>query len=272
MNAKTRTLAAAALAAAAAMAAGAETMKTKWGEAVTPENAWREYPRPQMVRGKWTCLNGLWDYAITKATGDVRRPAKPDGKILVPFALEAPLSGCGGRLLKPDELLWYTRTLELDPKPGERILLHFGAVDYMATVMLGHDEVMSAPHCGGNLPFTVDLTPFAKKGANTLTVIVWDPTEDFVQTRGKQAFKTHGCFYTRSSGIWQTVWLETVPEKYIADYNVTPDIDKGEATFTFDVAGLGYADAGMFGPDKGKIEIYDGGECIACEKFLPGRP
>ena len=203
-------------------------MMTPWGEKVTAENAWREYPRPQMVRSNWTCLNGEWDYQITSVTNTMGRPKEWAGKIRVPFALEAPLSGCGGRFLAPDEYLWYTREIELDPKPGERTLLHFGAVDFRAIVYLGHDEV--AIHEGGNLPFTVDLTQFAKRGANTLTVLVWDPTEDFIQSRGKQVFKSSGGFYTRVSGIWQTVWLEAVPERHIADYDVTTDIDKGEVT------------------------------------------
>lgn len=257
-------------AAVVALGTFAAPMMTPWGEKVTSKNAWRDYPRPQMERSNWTCLNGDWDYAITAITNTPGRPAKWDGKIRVPFALEAPLSGCGGRLLKPEEYLWYTRSIELDPKPGERILLHFGAVDFRAMVYLGHDEV--AIHEGGQLPFTVDLTPFAKKGANTLTVLVWDPTEDFVNTRGKQGFKTHACFYTRSSGITQTVWLETVPEKHIADYEVTTDIDKGTATFTVKVDGLSYADAGLFGPDKGRIEILDGDDCVASARFVPGRP
>ena len=224
-----------AVAAIAAISAAAAPMMTPWGEKVTSENAWRGYPRPQMERADWTCLNGDWDYAITAITNTAARPTEWTGRIRVPFALEAPLSGCGGRLLEPDEYLWYTREIDLDPKPGERILLHFGAVDFRAIVYLGHDEV--AIHEGGQLPFTADLTPFAKKGANTLTVLVWDPTEDFVNSRGKQAFKTHACFYTRSSGITQTVWLETVPETYIADYDVTTDIDKGEVTLKFKIEG-----------------------------------
>lgn len=252
----------------AAETAKSEPMMTLWGEKVTSENAWRSYPRPQMERENWTCLNGDWDYAITAITNTPGRPEKWDGKIRVPFALEAPLSGCGGRLLKPEEYLWYTREIELDPKPGERILLHFGAVDFRAVVYLGHDEVVM--HEGGQLPFTVDLTPYAKKGANALTVLVWDPTEDFINSRGKQAFKTHACFYTRSSGITQTVWLETVPEKHIADYDVTTDIDKGEVTFNFKVNGLSYADAGFFGPSKGKLNIWRGKELVARADFLPG--
>ena len=212
----------------AAFAVGASNMMTPWGEKVTSENAWRDYPRPQMVRENWTCLNGDWDYAICAITNSCALPGKVDGRIRVPFALEAPLSGCGGRLLEPDEYLWYTRTVDLDPQPGERTLLHFGAVDYRAVVYVGHDE--AAVHDGGNLPFTVDITPYVTKGANRLSVLVWDPTEDFIQARGKQAFRTYNCFYTRSSGITQTVWLETVPETHIAGYTVTTDIDKGEVT------------------------------------------
>ena len=255
-----------------AVAANAAVMTTPWGEKVTDDNAWRLYPRPQMVRQEWTCLNGLWNYAVTSITNTSARPSAWDGKIRVPFALEAPLSGCGGRLLDPSEYLWYSREIDLDPQPGRRILLHFGAVDFRTVVFLGHDEVASTPHEGGQLPFTVDLTPFAKKGANTLTVMVWDPTEDFMQSRGKQAFRTHECFYTRVSGIWQTVWMETVPEQHIADYDVSTDIDKGEVTFTFKVDGLSYADAGFVGPDSGLVRIWSGKSCVASGKFIPGRP
>jgi len=256
----------------AAMALQAETMLTPWGEKVTPENAWRDYPRPQMVRANWTNLNGQWDYAITDIGKTDARPEKWDGKILVPYALEAPLSGCNGKLLEPHQYLWYTRKINLDPKPGEKILLHFGAVDFRAIVYLDHDEVGCTPHEGGQLPFTVDLTPYAKKGENTLTVLVWDPTEAHINSRGKQSFKTYACFYTRMSGIWQTVWMETVPEKHIADYDVVPDIDAGTVTLTFKVCGLKYADAGFWGPDKGKVTILKDGKCVASESFLPGEP
>ena len=250
----------------AAFAVWASNMMTPWGEKVTSENAWRGYPRPQMVRENWTCLNGDWDYAIDAITNSCALPGKVDGRIRVPFALEAPLSGCGGRLLKPDEYLWYTRTVDLDPRPGERTLLHFGAVDYRAVVYVGHDEV--AVHDGGNLSFTVDITPYVKKGANRLSVLVWDPTEDFVQARGKQAFRTYNCFYTRSSGITQTVWLETVPEKYIAGYTVTTDIDKGEVTLTFRGAGNG---RGTGNGERGTVEILCGSAPLRAT-FIPGMP
>ena len=220
----------------AGVAAQAEPMLTPWGEKVTSENCWREYPRPQMVRENWTCLNGDWDYAITAVTNTPGRPEKWDGEIRVPFALEAPLSGVG-RLLEPDQFLWYTRKITCDPKPGERILLHFGGVDFRAMVFIGHDEVTDVPHEGGQNPFTLDVTDYVKPGENVLTVCVWDPTEDFVNSRGKQSFKPHGCFYTRVSGIWQTVWMETVPETYIESYQVTPNIDAGTVRFEFQVSG-----------------------------------
>ena len=213
-------------------------LMTTWGEKITPENAWREYPRPQMVRANWTNLNGEWDYAVTCVTNTSGRPTKWDGKILVPFCLESALSGVG-RLLEPDQFLWYTRTITCDPKPGERILLHFGGVDFRTMVFIGHNEVTDVPHEGGQNPFTLDITDYVKPGANELTVCVWDPTEDFINSRGKQSFKPKGCFYTRVSGIWQTVWMETVPACHIAGYEVVTDIDKGTAALKFNLAGRG---------------------------------
>ena len=214
--------------------AQAGSMTTPWGDKVTAENAWREYPRPQMVRSGWTCLNGQWDYAVTSVTNTPGRPSAWDGKILVPFALESKLSGVEN-LLMPDQFLWYTRTIDCAMRLGERILLHFGAVDFRTMVFIGHDEVTGVPHEGGQNPFTLDITDFVKDGANELTLCVWDPTEDFVNSRGKQSFKPTGCYYTRVSGIWQTVWMENVPETYIGGYTVETDIDAGTATFRFDV-------------------------------------
>lgn len=209
-------------------------LTTPWGEKVTSANAWRDYPRPQLVRDGWTCLNGDWDYAVTSVTNTLGCPTAWDGRIRVPFAVESALSGVG-RLLKPDEFLWYTRTIDVRKRPGERILLHFGAVDFRAQVFVGHREVTDVPHEGGNLPFTLDVTDYVSDGENELTVCAWDPTEDFVNSRGKQSFEPKGCFYTRVSGIWQTVWMENVPETYVAGYAVATDIDKGTVTLRFDV-------------------------------------
>ncbi len=262
-----------------ALSAVSAPMLTPWGEKITSDNAWRNYPRPQMVRSNWTCLNGEWDYAITKIVDSAERPTKWDGKIRVPFALESILSGVrkpteNQRFLEPEEYLWYTKKLNLDPKENERILLHFGAVDFRAIVFLGHDEV--AFHEGGQLPFTVDLTKYAKKGENTLTVLVWDPTEKHFQSRGKQCFRSHGCFYTRSSGIWQTVWLENVPKKYISDYNVVTDVDKSEVVLTFAVDGLEYAD-NKLGSIKiesieNSIDSSAAKSLSVSSEFTPGKP
>ena len=210
---------------------------TEWGEKMTPETAWREYPRPQMVRGNWTNLNGLWDYAITSNV-EHRAVTVAAGKILVPFAFESPLSGVG-RLIAPHEKMVYTRLIDVHPKKGMRILLNFEAVDWRASVYVNGVEAMDAPHEGGNLPFTVDITPFVREGSNALKVVVWDPTHTFINAGGKQNDKTKGCFYTRVSGIWQTVWMEEVPERHIRGYKVATDIDDSTVKFDFDIAGGG---------------------------------
>jgi len=227
----------------------AAAMMTPWGEKVTSDNCWREYPRPQLVRTNWTSLNGDWDYAVTCVTNNSARPAKWDGKIRVPYAVEAPLSGVG-RLVEDNELIWYRRTIKCQPRAGERILLHFDGVDFRAMVFIGHTEVTDVPHSSGQEPFTLDVTDFVKPGDNELTVVVWDPTQYFVNTRGKQARNPGGCFYTRCSGIWQSVWMETVSETYIEDYNVVPDIDAGKVKFTFDTVGPAR-------DDDVEVEIFD---------------
>ena len=233
------------MAAAVMLAAAAQAgLMTPWGEKVTSENAWRGYPRPQLVRPNWTNLNGDWDYAITSVTNTPGRPESWSGKIRVPFALESALSGVG-KLLEPDQFLWYTRKITCAKRDGERILLHFGAVDFRTMVFIGHNEVTDVPHEGGQNPFTLDITDYVKSGENELTVCVWDPTENFVNSRGKQSFKPAGCFYTRVSGIWQTVWMETVPEKHIKGYEVVTDIDKGTVKIDFDLAGSGAVDVSI---------------------------
>ena len=175
-------------------------MLTEWGEKLTPETAWREYPRPQLVRDNWTCLNGLWDYAVTAVTNTPGRPTAWGGKILVPFAIESQLSGVG-RLMEPDEMLWYTRKIQVRKESGRRQLLHFDGVDFRAMVFIGHREVTDVPHEGAQEPFTLDVTDFVKDGENDLTVAVWDPTEGTGNSRGKQCFRPAGCFYTRCSSI-----------------------------------------------------------------------
>ena len=122
---------------------------TKWGEAVTPENAWTEYPRPQLVRDNWTNLNGNWDYAVT-AADITTTPDEWVGKILVPYCLESKLGGVQ-RLLDAEEALWYRRTFDASPKRGARTLLNFEAVDYRCEVFVNGKTV--GAHQGGNTPF-----------------------------------------------------------------------------------------------------------------------
>ena len=250
-----------------AIALTAEPMITEWGAKVTSENAWREYPRPQMVRSGWTCLNGDWDYAITSVTNTPGRPDKWDGKIRVPYAIESQLSGVV-KFLEADQFLWYTRTITVHPKKGFRTLLHFDGVDFRAQVYIGHDEVTDVPHAGAQEPFTIDITDYVKDGDNELTVCVWDPTDGFIQSRGKQERKPHGRPYTSVSGIWQSVWMETVPATYIADYSVKPDIDKGEVTFEFKV------ESGKWKMGEGTVEIANPADPVNPVKkaFFPGEP
>ncbi len=242
----------------------AAPMMTEWGEKVTSENAWRNYPRPQMVRSAWTCLNGDWDYAVTSVTNTPGRPEKWDGKIRVPYAIESTLSGVK-RFLEADQFLWYTRTITVHPRKGYRTLLHFDGVDFRAQVYIGHNEVTDVPHAGAHEPFTLDITDYVKDGDNELTVCVWDPTDGFIQSRGKQERKPQGCFYTRVSGIWQSVWMETVPEAYIADYEVTPDIDRGTVTFRFMLSEASLKTAGL-GVD-GRVRVTYGGRAVARGTF-----
>jgi hypothetical protein len=189
-----------------AMDATAQTLKTRWAANVTPENVHREYPRPQMVRKDWVNLNGLWDI-------ELRHPNSPAdrGKILVPFCAESQLSGFHRRV-EPEDVLHYSRTFARPE--GARVLLHFGAVDWIAKVSVNGKTV--GEHKGGYDPFSFDITSsLTNSGTQTLEVDVTDPTDHGAQPRGKQTLNPRGIMYTPCSGIWQTVWLEVVPETYI---------------------------------------------------------
>lgn len=197
-----------------------DTMLTEWGEKVTPENAWQEYPRPQMVRKNWSNLNGLWDVAVTSNRSD--QPKKWNEKILVPYSLETPLSGIGKRL-KSDEVIWYRRSFSVKGFSA-RQLLHFEGVDYKCRVWVNGKLVGS--HVGGNLPFSFDISDHVRKGNNELLLRVIDGTDDpdLYQLRGKQKRQNSGIWYTPSSGIWATVWLESVPATYIKDVKLLADM------------------------------------------------
>lgn len=209
------------------------SMRTPWSPAApTPLP---EYPRPQMMRPTWVNLNGAWDYAIQPK--EKSAPHTYDGKILVPYAVESLLSGVQKPLL-PEQRLWYRRSF---PAPvfnqTDRVLLHFGAVDYECHVWVNGKEIGS--HRGGYLPFTFDITEALLDGENELIVSVWDPTDTGLQQRGKQVLNPKGIWYTPISGIWQTVWLEVVPQISIASLKLTPDLDA--ESLTVEVTLRGYA-------------------------------
>lgn len=196
---------------------------TRWAEQVQPDQVLPEYPRPQMVREKWKNLNGLWDYAIRAKEDSV--PANFDGRILVPFPIEAALSGVK-KTVGENQRLWYRRVFEIPSKwRGQRILLHFGAVDWESRVWMNGQEI--GHHRGGYDAFSFDITDHLRpKGQQELVVAVWDPVDTGFQPRGKQVRQPGGIWYTSVTGIWQTVWLEPVPAVHIESLLITPDPDK----------------------------------------------
>ncbi|KAF5080233.1 Beta-galactosidase [anaerobic digester metagenome] len=199
-----------------------DRLKTRWASQIDVNNVLPEYPRPIMERSQWQNLNGLWNYAILPV--GKQNPTSFDGKILVPFAIESSLSGVQKRLGSENEL-WYQREFTVPSNwKNNRVLLHFGAVDWKADVWV--NDVKVGQHTGGYVPFSFDVTPALKSGANKMIVKVWDGTDQGYQPRGKQVNNPHGIWYTPVSGIWQTVWMEPVPEKYIENVKITPDIDK----------------------------------------------
>ena len=200
---------------------------TRWAADVTPENAHPEYPRPQLRREAWLNLNGLWDYAIQPSQAE---PAAYDGLILVPYPVESALSGVMRRA--DGQYLWYRRTFGVPADwSGQRVLLHFGAVDWEASVWVNGEEVGS--HRGGYDPFTFDITEaLADAATNELVVRVWDPTDRGSQPSGKQMTEPHGIWYTPVTGIWQTVWLEPVPGHHIEGLELVPDVEAGRLRLT----------------------------------------
>jgi len=209
-------------------------LMTRWAVDISADNALPEYPRPQMTRDNWLNLNGLWDYAITPV--DSVKPQKFDGDILVPYPVESALSGVMKRVSK-DDRLWYRRKFSVPQGwSGQRILLHFGAVDWEATVTVNGRS--AGVHRGGYDPFTFDITDLLNKsGLQEIVVSVFDPTDDGKQARGKQVKKPYGCRYTPVTGIWQTVWLEPVAKKYIQSLKITPNIDQSIVEIAVNTAG-----------------------------------
>ncbi len=199
-------------------------LKTRFYDDVDLNCPHSEYPRPQLVREDWMCLNGECDYEITAVSDPC--PADFSGKIILPYAIESQLSGVQ-RTLQPDERLWYRKRFTLDSRfDSKRCILHFGAVDWQCEVFI--NGVSVGTHTGGYCPFSFDITPELVEGENELVVKVYDPTDKGWQNRGKQVLKSVGFWYTGTSGIWQTVWLEPVNDSHITCVRLTPDIDAGQ--------------------------------------------
>ncbi len=205
-----------------------------------------EYPRPQLARDSYVNLNGEWDFAHGKRGASFSY----DRTINVPFSPECRASGIGDFVLQPDEESHYRRSFSLTESfIKEKTLLHFGAVDYECFCFVNGAFVGS--HRGGYLPFSFDVTNVVSAGANTVELSVTDPTDTGTQARGKQKLARGGIWYTPQSGIWQTVWMESVSADYVRDIRVTPDIDTGTVTIEVDCAA-----------DVVSVRVFDGAELI----------
>jgi len=204
-------------------------IRTAYADQVSPDNVLPEYPRPQLQRETWVNLNGFWQYAITD-TSLATAPNRFDKHILVPFALESALSGTGEQLM-PNQFLWYHRTFSIPGNwRGQRILLHFGAIDWKSDIYVNGQ--LLATHTGGFTPFTVDVTDALTKGKKQdLTIRVYDPTDAMEQPIGKQRFEPYEIWYTPVSGIWQTVWMEPVAmANHIEDINTDYKMEGSQLT------------------------------------------
>ena len=210
----------------------ATRLRTRWAANVDRANVLPEYPRPQMARKSWQNLNGEWSYAITHRYAG--RPSAFGGQILVPFPIESQLSGAGV-WVTPDQRLWYRRTFTSPALPARhRLLLHFGAVDWETVVSVNGKDV--GQHRGGYDPFTFDITDALKTGGSSdqqeLIVAVRDPTDAGEQPRGKQVSRPRSIYYTAVTGIWQTVWLEPVPDTHITNLRIDSNVDRGTLSVT----------------------------------------
>lgn len=234
-------------------------MKTRWTAEALRTTPLPEYPRPQLRREKWTNLNGAWQYAVTSR--EAGEPAHWHGDIRVPFPIESHLSGVG-KAVRPDEALWYRRSFESPPHSrGKRVLLNFGAVDWDATVWC--NGVVLGGHRGGYDAFSFDITDaLRKENPQWITVRVRDPTDEGDQPRGKQVLEPQGIFYTAVTGIWQTVWLEVVPEAHITRLMMEPIPSDRALRLRVEASAALPVEA----------SVYDGEEMVATASGRTGQP
>lgn len=235
------------------------TLLTKWSKQVSPNNALPEYPRPQLVRVDWMNLNGLWQYAEAAAGEQPPFGKELDGKILVPYPIESALSG----VMKHLDRVWYRTVVKIPQKwSGKNVLLHFGAVDWDATVYVNGTQV--GQHRGGYDPFTCDITAALKPGGpQEIIVGVFDPTDQGDQPRGKQVLDPRGIWYTPATGIWQTVWLEPVSADHVSELIAVPDVDGKKLNLIVLTTGDGSA-------QSLRVTVLDGGKPIVETEGKPG--
>ena len=221
---------------------------TQWGSSLEKDNILQEYPRPQFERNSYLNLNGEWDYSLNN---DKEEP-KYKSKIIVPFPIESPLSGVKNKILQPSMILWYRRIIDLTKiKNNGRFLLHFGAVDQFTEVFINNIKV--GEHDGGYTSFYFDITNYINKNLNKTEIVVKvkDNYSKDGAAFGKQGRPRNQIFYTQTGGIWQTVWIESVPITYIKDVKITPKYDEPSVTFLMTIEGKNLENM------KGKIKILD---------------
>lgn len=238
-----------------------DKIKTKWAEQINPQNVLPEYPRPQLERTDWVNLNGEWEYAI-KPKGEVE-PNSFDGNILVPFAVESSLSGVQKEVGENNEL-WYKRSFAVPANwKNKDVVLNFGAVDWKADVFV--NDILIGSHQGGFTPFSFNITPYLTGKSNQkLVVRVWDPSDRGYQPRGKQTSNPEGIWYTPVTGIWQTVWLESVATNHITSVKSIPNIDNGTMNVT----------VGTSQPCNTavvEVKLLDKGQVVASAKGVQGK-
>lgn len=220
-------------------------LMTRWGKQLRKDNVLQEYPRMNLCRESYVNLNGEWDYAITKSP----KVETYQGKIVVPFSPETYLSGVR-KVVMPDDFLHYRKVFDLpEGFRKDRVILHFGSVDQECEVFLNKQKI--GEHKGGYLPFSFDVTKVVKDKDNVLTLCVVDKTEEASHARGKQKLVKKGkygsLFYTPCSGIWKTVWMESVENEYVTKVRITPYFDEAKVGF--------YVYTNQ--PGKAKVKIFD---------------
>jgi hypothetical protein len=237
---------------------------TPWAAEVTPDNVWKEYPRPQMERKEWLNLNGLWDFSIVLGTENT--PGRRlDRKILVPFCVESALSGIKETVTGSQEMV-YRRTFRVPESwKGKRILLNFQASDYRTKVWVNGKFI--GEHLGGYDAFQFDITDaLGSTPDQEISLVIWDPSNTGTQTIGKQTlYGLSKGRYTPTSGVYQTVWLEPVSDVSIKRLKILPDVDQSTLTVETSLKGWSY-------DNTVKVQAFDKGTLVASGEGIPGKP